>query len=52
MTYGTASTPYLATRVLRQVGLDNSTNYPAASQAILRDFYMDDLLTGANTVQL
>lgn len=51
MTYGTAST-HLATRVLRRVGLDNSTNYPAASQAILRDFYMDDLLTGANTVQL
>lgn len=51
MTYGTASAPYLATRVLRQIGLDNNANYPAASEALLRDFYMDDLLTDADTVQ-
>lgn len=30
MTYGTASASYLATRVLRQIGLDNNTNYLAA----------------------
>lgn len=44
LTYGTASASYLATRVLRQVSLDN-TNYTAGSEAILRNFYVDDFLT-------
>lgn len=46
VTYGTASAPYLITRVLRQIGLNNNANYPTASAAILRDFYMDDLFHG------
>lgn len=38
-------------RVLRQIGLDNSVKHLAANRAILRDFYVDNLLTGAfNTV--
>ncbi|XP_076549197.1 uncharacterized protein LOC117611418 [Osmia lignaria lignaria] len=49
VTYGTASAPFLATRVLRQVGLDNLERYPNASRVIMDDFYVDDLLTGAET---
>lgn len=45
MTYSTSSAPYLARRVLRQIDLDNNAKYPVISEAILRDFYVDDLLT-------
>lgn len=46
VTYGIILASYLAVYVLRQIELDNSAN-----QAILCDFYVDDLLTGANTVK-
>nr|XP_012152412.1 PREDICTED: uncharacterized protein LOC105664083 [Megachile rotundata] len=49
VTYGTASAPFLATRVLRQVGIDNLEDFPTASRVIMNDFYVDDLLTGAET---
>ena len=49
MTYGTAAASYLATRTLRQVGLEARDSFPIASRVITGDFYMDDLLTGAET---
>lgn len=49
VTYGTASAPYLAIRCLQQLGLDNRANYPRASKIIQKDFYVDDLITGAAT---
>ena len=51
VTYGTASAPYLATRVLRQIGEENKNEYPLASEIIIRDFYVDDLLTGASSIE-
>ncbi|XP_076176650.1 uncharacterized protein LOC143151436 [Ptiloglossa arizonensis] len=51
VTYGTASASYLATRVLQQVGRECARSFPSASKAILHDFYVDDLLTGCETVQ-
>ena len=51
ITYGTASAPYLATRVLRQVGEDNKKEHPFASEIIMRDFYVDDLLTGSTSIE-
>ncbi|XP_033212244.1 uncharacterized protein LOC117169845 [Belonocnema kinseyi] len=51
VTYGTALAPFLATRNLRKIGGDNKQGYPSASQVVMRDFYVDDLLTGANTVE-
>ena len=50
VTYGTASAPYLATRCLRQLGEENKENHPIASKVIISDFYVDDLLTGADTI--
>ncbi|XP_062704134.1 uncharacterized protein LOC134286524 [Aedes albopictus] len=50
VTYGTASAPYLATRVLKQLACDEAENYPIASQVVKNDFYVDDLFTGAATV--
>ena len=50
VTYGTASAFYLATRALQQTALENKHRYPLSSDVILRDFYIDDLITGTNTV--
>ncbi|XP_076235101.1 uncharacterized protein LOC143179673 [Calliopsis andreniformis] len=44
------SAPFLATRVLKEIGLEHSKGYPLASRAIIEDFYIDDLLTGCDTV--
>lgn len=46
MTYGAASAPYLATRCLRQLGLECSNE--RVSEVILHDFFIDDLLTGGD----
>lgn len=47
VTYGCASSPFLAVRSLKQLALDFQAEYPEASEAILNCFYLDDLLTGA-----
>ena len=49
ITYGTASAPFLAVRCLYQLAEDNKITYPKASNIIKNDFYVDDLLTGANS---
>ncbi|XP_047540324.1 uncharacterized protein LOC125073508 [Vanessa atalanta] len=51
VTFGTASAPYLAVRVLQQVAHDEGKNYPVAADKILNDFYVDDLMTGCQTVE-
>ncbi|XP_026331252.1 uncharacterized protein LOC113238634 [Hyposmocoma kahamanoa] len=50
VTYGTASAPYLATRTLQQLAIDEKDNFPKASQVTLHDFYVDDILSGAHDV--
>lgn len=49
VTYGTTSAPFLSTRALRQLAIDEKESFPLASRVTLRDFYVDDLLTGAHT---
>jgi Pao retrotransposon peptidase/Family of unknown function (DUF5641)/Protein of unknown function (DUF1759)/Putative peptidase (DUF1758)/Integrase zinc binding domain len=51
VTYGTASAPYLATRALIQLARDEENNFPAASIVTQRDFYVDDILSGADTLE-
>lgn len=51
VTYGTASAPYLATRSLKQLALDESNEFPLASQVVLHDFYVDDALTGSDNIE-
>lgn len=48
VTYGTASASFLATRCLKQVALEIENENPDVSSVILRDFYVDDLITGAS----
>ncbi|XP_075210265.1 uncharacterized protein LOC142317594 [Lycorma delicatula] len=48
ITYGSASAPFLATRCIIQLANENSKQFPKASEVIRRDFYVDDLQTGAD----
>lgn len=51
ITYGTASASYLATKCLQYLSEIYSDIYPKTSRILKTDFYMDDLLTGADTIQ-
>ncbi|CAK9814704.1 hypothetical protein ANTQUA_LOCUS8181, partial [Anthophora quadrimaculata] len=49
VTYGTSAAPFLATRTLQQLAADEGEKYPRAARVLREDFYVDDMLTGANT---
>ncbi|XP_070072192.1 uncharacterized protein [Drosophila takahashii] len=49
VTYGTSCAPFLAVRVLEQLARDHQDEFPTASKIVLEDFYVDDVLTGAET---
>lgn len=51
VTYGTTSAPFLATRCLLELANENERHDPIASAAIKYDMYVDDLLTGTNSVE-
>lgn len=51
ITYGTASAPYLAIRTLRQLAEDEKLKFRIGSKILLRDFYVDDLMSGSNSVK-
>jgi len=48
--YGTASAPYLATR-LQQLAEDESKDFSLAPPTLTNNFYVDDALCGANTIE-
>ena len=50
LTYGTASASFESTRCLKQLAIENAQNFPRASEAIEKEFYVDDLMSGAQTV--
>ncbi|XP_070162764.1 uncharacterized protein [Polyergus mexicanus] len=45
-----ASSSFLAIRCMQEVARQMSQEYPEAAEVISKDFYVDDLLTGADTV--
>lgn len=51
VTYGTASAPFLAVRCLFALAEENELQYPREAKIIKEDFYVDDLLTGADTIE-
>ena len=51
VTYGTASAPFLATRCLKQLVIDEGHAFPLAAQAVSNDFYVDDLISGTDTIE-
>ncbi|UYV63070.1 hypothetical protein LAZ67_2003055 [Cordylochernes scorpioides] len=48
VTYGTAAAPFLAMRTLLKLVEDEGAKYPRASRAIIKDTYVDDIITGAD----
>lgn len=52
VTYGTASAPYLALRVLRQLLIDEGDSFPLASSLLRDNIYVDDVLFGAEDMPL
>ncbi|GFX86894.1 integrase catalytic domain-containing protein [Trichonephila clavipes] len=50
VTYGTTSAPFLATRTLKQLALEEAENFPLGSSVVMSDRYIDDVLTGAETL--
>lgn len=48
VTYGVVSASFLAIRVLQEVAHLEKSNFPLGAVTVLSDFYVDDLLTGAN----
>lgn len=51
VTYGTASAPYLANRVLRQLADDEGHDLPLAKPVLQNNFYVDDALFGADSIE-
>ncbi|XP_058817192.1 uncharacterized protein LOC131680498 [Topomyia yanbarensis] len=51
ITYGLSPSSFMATRVLKQLALDGASEHEAASLAVAEDFYMDDFLSGADSVE-
>lgn len=51
VTYGTAPAAFLSTRCLKQLSIDYALTDPEISAIIARDFYIDDLCTGGNSVE-
>lgn len=51
VTYGTSAAPFMAIRTLQQLAECEKMNYEEASRIAKRDFYVDDLLTGAASLE-
>lgn len=51
VTYGTAATPFLATRCLNQLCDDEGNRFPVAAKIVREDCYVDDVLSGATSVE-
>ncbi|XP_063230485.1 uncharacterized protein LOC134535345 [Bacillus rossius redtenbacheri] len=51
VTYGVSSAPYLAIRTLHQLAQDEQCIFPQAAHVLKSDFYVDDVVTGANSVE-
>ncbi|XP_044249578.1 uncharacterized protein [Drosophila takahashii] len=48
--FGTSCAPYLAIRVMQQLAEDEEHNYPLAANVLKRQMYVDDVLSGANSI--
>lgn len=51
VTFGVSCAPYLAIRTLHQLAQDEKLEHPAAANCLVNDFYVDDALTGSDTIE-
>lgn len=49
--YGLVCAPWIAQRVLKQLAADHGDQFPLAAEVLLRDSYVDDILTGAPSIE-
>ncbi|XP_041451687.1 uncharacterized protein LOC121405147 [Drosophila obscura] len=50
VTYGTRAASFLAVRAMHQLAIDEGNPYPLGSAALQQEFYVDDLISGGNSV--
>ncbi|XP_058448900.1 uncharacterized protein LOC131428858 [Malaya genurostris] len=50
VTYGLSPSSFLATRTLQQLSADEGDSYPLAGPAVLKGFYVDDFIGGAQSI--
>lgn len=51
VTYGTASAPYQALRVMKQIAIEASLEFSEVSEILLKQTYVDDIFGGASSVE-
>lgn len=51
VTFGTASAPFAAIRVMHQLAEDEKVAYPLAENVLKNEMYVDDIQTGAFTIE-
>ena len=51
ITYGLASSPFQAVRCLSYIATLQQDTHPTAASVLKQDFYVDDMLTGAGTLE-
>lgn len=51
VTYGLKAAPFLAMMTLQQLAEDEKRSYPEAAKVLQEDLFMDDLLTGAHSIE-
>ncbi|XP_018312448.1 uncharacterized protein, partial [Mycetomoellerius zeteki] len=51
LTFGIASSPFLAIRTIQRLADDEALVYPRAANVLKSHLYVDDLLTGAETIE-
>ncbi|XP_070854797.1 uncharacterized protein [Drosophila suzukii] len=50
VTFGTASAPFTAIRVIHQIASDERERYPLAEHVLKKEIYVDDVQTGHETI--
>ncbi|XP_062713174.1 uncharacterized protein LOC134290145 [Aedes albopictus] len=51
VTYGTSCAPFCATACLRQLAIDEEKDFPLGARVVKQDVYMDDAITGADSLE-
>lgn len=51
VTFGTTSAPYLAVKTLQRLAEDEKASYPLGSNCLLKGFYVDDCIYGADSLE-
>ena len=51
LTFGVTSSPFIAAETLRHIATDNAKLYPQAAEVVPKNFYVNDCLTGAESIE-